>query len=47
LNYCGLSAVIEKIAIEVDIAHGEPIGYLVEFSGNGPVLRHGILAKTV
>lgn len=33
------NAIIDSIHLEVDIDNGEVVGYLAEFSGNGPLAR--------
>jgi hypothetical protein len=43
-NYYELSAIVEKVRVQVDISAGTPIGYTVIFSGNGPIVGHGIFA---
>jgi hypothetical protein len=44
-NYYSAAAIIDKIEVEVDIGAGKIVAYAVEFSGNGAVLPHGIVAK--
>jgi hypothetical protein len=44
-NYYEVPAVIDKISVDVDINRGEIVAYVVEFSGNGPIVRYGITAK--
>lgn len=42
-NYYEVPARIDSVRITVDIGEGKPIPYLVTFSGNGPVISHGVL----
>jgi hypothetical protein len=44
-NYYELPAIIDKISVNVDIQKGEIVAYLVDFSGNGPIVRHGVVGK--
>ena len=44
-NYYQVPAIIDKISVDVDINKGEIVAYVIEFSGNGPVVRLGIVAK--
>jgi hypothetical protein len=43
-NYYQAPILIEKIGVNCDIQQGEPVAYIVEFSGDGPVLSYGVLA---
>lgn len=45
-NYYEVPAIIDKISVDVDINKGEIVACIVEFSGNGAVVRHGIANKT-
>ncbi len=45
-NYYELSAIVDAIRTEVDISDGSPVAYLIDFSGNGPIVAHGILNST-
>jgi len=45
-NYCEIAAIVDAIRTEVDISDGNPVAYLIEFSGNGPITAHGILNRT-
>jgi len=42
-NYYELSAIVDAVRVEVDVAQARPVAYLVAFSGNGPITAHGIL----
>jgi hypothetical protein len=44
-NYCQLEAFIDRISVEADIGEGQPVALAVEFSANGSVTRHGVLAS--
>jgi hypothetical protein len=44
-NYFEVPAIIDKISVQVDIQKGEIVAYLVDFSGNGPIVRHGMTGK--
>jgi len=44
-NYYEVPAVIDKISVDVDINRGEIVAYAIDFSGNGPIVRHGIVSK--
>ncbi len=44
-NYLDVPAVIDRVRMEVEISEGRIVGFTVEFSGNGPVVAHGVLAK--
>jgi hypothetical protein len=44
-NFCEVPAIIDRIRVDVDIGHGEIVAYAVDFSGNGPIIRHGIAAR--
>ncbi len=45
-NYYELSAIIDAIRTEIDISDGSPVAYLIDFSGNGPMVAYGILKPT-
>ncbi|MHC4406023.1 MAG: hypothetical protein ACYTG0_40820 [Planctomycetota bacterium] len=45
-NYYEVPAVVDRIRADVDVSNGTVIGYVIHFSGNGPVTNHGILQKT-
>jgi hypothetical protein len=44
-NYYEVPAIVDKITVDVDINKGEIVAYVVEFSGNGAVVRHGVVGK--
>ena len=44
-NYYEVPAIVDRLRVEVDISEGEIVAWLVEFSGNGAITPHGILAK--
>jgi hypothetical protein len=44
-NYYQVPAIIDKISVDVDINRGEIVAYVVEFSGNGAVVRHGVVGS--
>ena len=44
-NYYEVPAVIDRLRVDVDISEGEIVAYAIDFSGNGPITPHGILAK--
>jgi hypothetical protein len=44
-NYYQVPAIVDKISVQVDIQKGEIVAYLVDFSGNGPLVRHGMTGK--
>jgi hypothetical protein len=46
-NYYDVPAIIDRIRVDVDINQGGLIAYVVEFSGNGAIMRHGIAAKPI
>jgi hypothetical protein len=43
-NYYRVPAIVDRISVQTDISGGQPVGYAVEFSGDGQVTPHGILA---
>jgi len=43
-NYYELSAMVDSVRVEVDISEGAPVAYVIDFSGNGPVIAFGILS---
>jgi hypothetical protein len=43
-NYYEVPSIVDKISVDVDINRGEIVAYVVEFSGNGPIVRYGIVA---
>jgi len=45
-NYYEVPAIIDTIRTDVDISEGKIVAYVVDFSGNGPVVAHGVLSKT-
>lgn len=45
LNYYSLSAIIDKVAVDVDIDDGEIVAYAIDFSGNGVITPYGILIQ--
>lgn len=44
-NYYEVPAIVDKISVDVDINQGEIVAYLVDFSGNGAIVRHGVVGK--
>jgi hypothetical protein len=44
-NYYEVPAIIDKISVDVNISKGEIVAYVVDFSGNGPVVRYGVAGK--
>ncbi|MGA2619839.1 MAG: hypothetical protein ABSF26_19675 [Thermoguttaceae bacterium] len=44
-NYYEVPAIIDKISVEVDINKGQIIAYVLDFSGNGAVVRHGVTGQ--
>lgn len=44
-NYYEAPAVIDRVRVEVDVSEGRTVAWLVDFSGDGPVTAHGILAR--
>ncbi len=42
-NYYELSAIVDAIRVEVDVAHATPVAHVVAFSGHGLIIAHGIL----
>jgi len=42
-NYYELAAIVDRVGLAVDVGRGAPIGYVVAFSGNGPITPHGVL----
>lgn len=44
-NYYEVPAVIDRLRVDVDINEGEIVAYVIDFSGNGAITAHGILAK--
>ncbi len=45
-NYYEVPAIIDKMSVDVDINRGEIVAYAIEFSGNGPIVRHGVTATS-
>ena len=45
-NYYEVPAIIDRIGVDVDINQGRIVAHAVDFSGNGPITSHGVLAKT-
>ena len=45
-NYYEVPAVVDAVRAHVDISEGRSIAYVVAFSGNGPIIAHGVLQKT-
>ena len=45
-NYYEVPAIIDKISVDVDVNKGQIVAYVVEFSGNGAVVRHGLAGTT-
>jgi hypothetical protein len=45
-NYYEVPAIVDLIRANVDISEGKTVPHLVTFSGNGPIVAHGILQKT-
>jgi hypothetical protein len=44
-NYYQVPAIVDAIRAEVDISEGKTVAHIVTFSGNGPIVPHGILNK--
>ena len=44
-NYYQVPAIVDAIRAGVDISEGKMVVHLVKFSGNGPIIAHGILQK--
>jgi len=44
-NYYEFSAIVDAVGTEVDISDGSPVAYGIDFSGNGPIIAHGILDR--
>jgi len=44
-NYYEVPAIIDKIEVEVDINEGQIVAHAIDFSGNGAITPHGVLAK--
>lgn len=44
-NYYEFSAIVDAVGTEVDISDGSPVAYRIDFSGNGPIVAHGILDR--
>ncbi|HUT94871.1 MAG TPA: hypothetical protein VMY37_35765 [Thermoguttaceae bacterium] len=44
-NYYEVPAIVDTIRAEVDISEGKTVAHVVAFSGNGPIVPHGILDK--
>jgi hypothetical protein len=44
-NYYEVPAIVDVIRAEVDISEGKTVAHVVTFSGNGPIIAHGILQK--
>ena len=44
-NYYAVPTVIDKIEVDVDIAAGRIVAYIIAFSGNGAVTPHGAVGK--
>ena len=42
-NHYEIPILIRHIRVECDIATGQAVAYTVSFSGDGPVVRHGIV----
>lgn len=45
-NYYQTPAVIERVELVVELGTGRPLAYEATFSGNGPLVAHGILQST-
>lgn len=45
-NYYEVPAIIDKVSVDVDINKGAIVAYVIDFSGNGAMVRHGIVSKT-
>lgn len=43
-NYYRVPAIVDRTSVQTDISGGQPVGFAVEFSGDGPIAPHGILA---
>ena len=44
-NYYEVPAIVDVIGADVDISEGKTVSHVVTFSGNGPIVAHGILQK--
>ena len=44
-NYYEVPAIVDRVAVDVDINEGEIVAYAVDFSGNGTITPHGVVAK--
>jgi len=44
-NYYEASVIIDAIDVDCDIATGRLVAFAIQFSGDGPVSAHGILAR--
>ena len=44
-NYYEVPAIVDVIKADVDISEGKTVAHVVTFSGNGPIVAHGILQK--
>ncbi len=42
-NFYRVPAIVDRLSVQTDIGGGHPVGYQVEFSGDGPLTTHGIL----
>lgn len=45
-NYYAVPAIIDQIQVDVDINEGRIVALAIDFSGNGAITGHGVLAKT-
>jgi hypothetical protein len=44
-NYYDVPAIIDEIEVNVDINEGRIVAFAIDFSGNGAITAHGVLAK--
>jgi len=42
-NFYSLTAIVEKMSLEVDIDRGTVVTCVINFVGNGPITAHGML----
>jgi hypothetical protein len=45
-NYYAVPIIIDRIGVRCDMSTGAALAFEVHFSGNGPVVEYGILAKS-
>jgi hypothetical protein len=44
-NYYEVFAIVDRIRAHVDISEGKAVSHVVTFSGNGPIVAHGVLQR--